>query len=37
MIYFYTLAGRPDKAIELTTGNHGDPGNVGSYYRWLAE
>ena len=37
MIYFYTLAGRPDKAIELTPGNHGNPGNVGFYYRWLAE
>lgn len=33
----YNVCPSPDKAIELTTGNHGDPGNVGSYYRWLAE
>ena len=34
VIYFYTLAGRPDKAIELTPGNHGNPGNVGSTGGW---
>lgn len=33
----YNVCPSPDKAIELTPGNHGNPGNVGSYYRWLAE
>ncbi len=33
----YNVCPSSDKAIELTAGNHGNPGDVGAYNRWLAE
>ncbi len=32
----YNVCPSTDKAIELTTGNHGNPGALGDYLRWLA-